>query len=361
MEPDVIEQTTLPEPTLREELAKNLADAAPVETTPQAQPADVLRETPEVKAGRLANRVRDESGKLLPGKAEPKAPEPAAQMQQPVMGAPKRPSSWKKDYWQDFDKIAAENPKLAAYLNERESQFASGVSTYKQEWEQAKPLIDAIAPFQPILQQNGIDPAQWVRNLGNAHQRLAMGSPQDKVAMFQKLVSDYQVPVQLAVQGQDGNWQLLGQQPPQQQYQQPQFNPSVIPQMVRQTLLEESTKQTLESFEREAPAKYPHYEAVKQTMAGLLQAGLADDLPSAYEAALRHPRHADLFQELQQQQQEQQAAEAQAAKQAKVQRARSNAVSTRSATPGAQMTQAGEKGLRDEIAANLAAISGGRV
>ena len=96
-------------------------------------------------------------------------------------------------------------------------------------------------------------------------------------------------------------------------------------------------------------------------MAGLLQAGLADDLPSAYEAALRHPRHADMFDAMQVQQRAQQEAEAKAAQKQKVVRARANAVSTPSATPSGQMTTAGEKGLRDEIASNLAAISGGRV
>ncbi|MCR4301036.1 MAG: hypothetical protein NUV51_05450 [Sulfuricaulis sp.] len=343
---DQVEQTTLPEErTLREELAANLEavnvpePVAPVETDEQK-----------------TERLRDEAGRFA---AKPDAelvskpiPTPQATV---AVDRPPRPSSWKKDYWADYDKIADENPKLAAYLNEREHQFASGVSTYKQEWEQAKPLIDAIAPFQPILQQHGIDPAQWVSNLGNAHHKLAMGSPQDKVAMFQRLATDYNVPVQLAVQDQQGQWQLLGQQQPQQ------FDPAIIPRLVQQELMAASTKQALETFTREAPEKAPHFETVKATMSGLLQAGLADDLQSAYEAALRHPRHADLFAELQQQQSAEQDAAARAAKQQKVQRARSNAVSTPTATPSGQGNGAEERGLRDEITANLRAVVGGRV
>ncbi len=346
------EQTTLPEPTLREELAKNLAAVSePVEDTGEEH-----TETAEQKTERL----RDEAGRFTAKTdTEPVKPNPLPQAGAvpETVNRPARPSSWKKDYWADYDKIAAENPKLAAYLNEREHQFASGVSTYKQEWESAKPLIDAIAPFQPLLQQHGIDPAQWVSNLGNAHHRLALGSPQDKVAMFQQLARDYNVPVQLAVQDQQGQWQLLGQQQPMQ----PQFDPSIIPRLVQQELMAASTKQALEAFTREAPDKYPHFQTVKATMAGLLQAGLADDLPSAYEAALRHPRHSDLFAEMQQQQTAQQEAEAKAAKQAKVTRARSNAVSTGTATPGDTGNTPGERGLRDEIQANLRAVIGGRV
>ena len=334
--------------SLRDELARNLAEAAPEEEPPQKEQAPAETDA----------RTRDEQGRFAPKEEKPAQPE-LAQPEQTAHPKPARPSSWKKDFWQDFDKIAAENPKLAQYLNERESQFASGVSTYKQEWEQAKPLIDAVAPFQPLLQQHGIDPAQWVSNLGNAHRSLAMGSPQEKLAMFQRLIGDYGIPAQLAIQGQDGNWQLLGQQQPQQQ--QPAFDPSMVTRLVEQKLMETSTQQALEAFTQEAPQKYPHFEVVKQTMAGLLQAGLANDLPSAYEAALRHPRHADLFEQMQQQQREQQEAAAREASRAKVTRARSQAVSTPSATPSGQMNAGGEKGLRDEIAANLRAAVGGRV
>lgn len=331
---DVIEQDTLPEPTLREELAKNLQAA-----DESGQFQEEATETEKEKA----TPERDEKGRFE---------EKAAENQRL-----QRPSSWKKEYWEKWDKISGEDPELAKYLQERESQFASGVSTYKQEWEQAKPLIDAIAPFQPILQQNGVDPAQWISNLGNAHHALALGAPQEKLAMFQRLMADYRVPAQLAIQGSDGNWQLLGQSQPQQ----PQFDPSVIPRLVQQEMQTASTKQVLESFIREAPLKYPHFEVVKQTMAGLLQAGLADDLPSAYEAALRHPRHADLFESLQRQQREQQETQAREAQKQKVQRAKSNAISTSSATPSGQMNAAEEKGLRDQLTENFRAVVGGRV
>ena len=348
---DTEQQATLPEErTLREELAANLEALSVPETVETAAPAETDAQKTE--------RLRDEAGRFAAKEPATKADTNLQQpTTQPAAERPARPSSWKKDYWADYDKIAQENPKLAAYLNEREHQFASGVSTYKQEWEQAKPLIDAIAPFQPLLQQNGIDPAQWVSNLGNAHHKLAMGSPQDKVAMFQRLATDYNVPVQLAVQDQQGQWQLLGQQQPQQ----PQFDPAIIPRLVKQELMAASTKQALETFTREAPEKAPHFETVKATMAGLLQAGLADDLQSAYEAALRHPRHADLFAEMQQQQTAEQDAAARAVKQLKVHRARSNAVSTPTATPSGQGNGAEDRGLRDEITANLRAVVGGRV
>src|SRR6185369_6328428 len=117
-----------------------------------------------------------------------------------------------------------------------------GDESLRTELAQAKPLLDAVAPFLPQLQQNGMDPGQWVSNLGNAHYRLATGSPQDKLAMFQRLAADYQIPAQLAIQGQDGQWQLLGTLPPPQPQAQQQ-RPQDIQQTVKQILQQERMAQ----------------------------------------------------------------------------------------------------------------------
>jgi hypothetical protein len=349
------EQTTLPETetpelSLREELAKNLEA---ISTPEPVVEAPVTQETAEQKETRL----RDEKGRFVEGKPPEKVVASPQAQPAPVAAVLPRPSSWKKDYWNKWDEIATKDPELAKYLQEREGQFASGVSTYKQEWETAKPLIDAIAPFQPILQQNGIDPAQWITNLGNAHQKLVFGNPQEKMQMFQQLMRDYNIPAQLAIQDQQGQWQLAGQTAPAQ----PQFDPNMVERLVEKKLSETSTKQALQAFQQEAPTKYPHFETVRQTMAGLLQAGLADDLPSAYEAALRHPRHSDLFAEMQQQQSAQAEQERKAANAQKVQRARANNISPSGSTPAGNMTAVGEKSLRDQLTENLRAVAGGRV
>jgi len=64
-------------------------------------PSAVAEETPEQKAGRTANRLRDDKGRLLPGKKETAtAPATATPVQQPQaaapapVAAPTRPSSW---------------------------------------------------------------------------------------------------------------------------------------------------------------------------------------------------------------------------------------------------------------------------
>lgn len=348
-------------------------EAPPIEATPPAAgvaPAPA-EETPEQKAGRTAGRPRDDKGRLLPGKpvAAPQAqtpeagpPIPAAAQPAPAVPASiPRPSSWKKDHWEAFDKLAAENPALAAYINQREQEFSRGVSTYKQEWEQARPLLDAVAPFMPQLQQHGINPAQWVSNLGNAHQRLVTSSPQDKLALFQKLAADYQIPAQLAIQGQDGQWQLLGQlPPPQHQPPQQQAQQQPIESVVQQVLAQERMKSEVEQFWNNKE-KYPHAEQVRETMAGLLQAELAEDLNDAYEQAMHLPRHADLLQAQRDAQLAADEAERRAAEQARVAGARAKAISPRSSTPSAPAGGSGKQGLRAELSEQYDAHAGGRV
>ena len=368
--------------SLRDELAANIdivesggdlnapRDAPPLDAEVSHETAPT--ETAEQKAGRTANRLRDEQGRLLPGTKEvaaPATPTPpiaAAPTAAPVAVTPTiaRPSSWKKDYWDKFDGIAQSDPQLAQYLVEREQQFASGVSTYKAEAESAKQLNEAIAPFMPQLQQHGIEPTQWIRNLGTAHERLAMGAPHEKVGMAVKLIQDYGIDPQALFQAiSNPNYQPPA--PPQ-----PTYNPQQIAQTVQEQVAAALTQREIQSeFQKFTTAKdaagnpmYPHYEQVKETMAGLLQAELAQDYKSAYEAALRHPRHADIWNAQQEQLAAQKEAERLAATKAVVTRARSNAVSVKTATPsGSPSAGNGTKSLRESLSEAIDAAADSRV
>lgn len=331
---------------------------APVEVTQEAA-SPVETTTPE-KQGRTAGRERDEKGRLLPGKREaapqapqatqaPKAP-PAPQVApEAPKPRPSRPSTWKKDYWEAFDKLATENPSLADYINQRESEYAKGVSTYKQEWDRAKPLLEAIAPYQQEIAQSGMPAEQHFQRLFNAHLTLARGTPEQRLQMFTRLAHDYQVPLQnLLSQGADGSWQLNQPQPQQQ----PAFDPSQIQSLVdrrvQESLQKQSTEQEIKSFMAQKD-KYPHFEEVRETMAGLLQANLAQGLEDAYEAALKHPRHSQLYEAMQQQQRQQEEAKAAEERRKATESARRKAVSPRTATPTSALHKGDGKGLRATI------------
>lgn len=320
------------------------------------------------KPGRTAGRPRDANGRLLPGKPEKPAAAPGSsaagvtapeQPQAPAKPRPPRPSSWKKEMWDHWEKI---DPQVAEYLAQREDQFAKGVSTYKQEWDAVRPMAEAMAQFAPLLQQHGIRPEQWITNLGNAHKTLALGTPEQKLSAFVKLATDYKIPLhEMVVQGQDGklyiNPNIAAQAPAPQQPQAPDIDA-----IVDQKLMAREVSREIQSFidatDEKGEKQHPHFEAVRETMIGLLQANLATDPKDAYQQALRHPRHADIYAQVQQQEQAQEAARKAQEAAAAVARARKSAVSVKPSTPSVS-GEPKPKGVRGAIEAAFEQHEGG--
>lgn len=248
--------------------------------------------------------------------------------------------------WPIWDKLNSgealsrdEARKLAEYNVKREQDFQRGVSTYKTEWDHARPIMEAMQPYMPLLQQHNIQPQQWITNMGAAHRELAMGTPQQKLARFNWLAQQYGLPVAALVDEQARN-QYLQSAPQQPQSQAPQ---GLTLEQARALFEQEyQAKTTLQEVQRFGTdqQKYPHFEALRETMAQLLEANLADDLPSAYDTALRHPRHSDLWQAIQEQERTANEEERRKAEAQRVAQAKGKAVSVRSSTPSAP---AGEK------------------
>jgi hypothetical protein len=326
-------------------LRDTLSDAFDT-VTEQVADTPIEQTAPIETAQAKADRIRDETGRFAAKDEKSIDAKPevqSAEIPVPAVAPVKpRPSSWKKDFDPHWSAFA---PEVQDYILQREREYANGVSTYKQEADNARQLNEVIAPYMGVMQQNNVQPTQLIGSLLNAHQRLALGSQQEKTQAFAKLVHDYGVDPQHLFQT------LSGQQPqyPQQpQYQAPQ--PQDIERIVESKLVQKEINNEYQRFVSEASTKYPHFEAVKETMAGLLQAELAQDYASAYEAALRHPRHADIFEAMQEQQRAQKEAQSKAKTAAVVNGARARAVSVKSSThTGQQSNSSGKPSLRDSL------------
>ena len=376
-------ETTETQETLRDTLSANFdaleratvtdvtapAAATEVKTTEPAKAAEPAKAEPA-----KAERARDKDGKFIEGKAEVRtvatkapatsaAPAAAATVAAPEVKRPARPSSWKKEHWDDWEKL---DPRVADYILQRESEAIRGVSAYKNEWDRAKPLIDALAPYQPFLQQRNMRPEQFVSSLAQADQVLRFAGPQQKLKFFAKLATDYQIPLhEMLEQREDGKVYL------NQQYFKQEAAPAMTQQdidrivtqkvnkQVQHTYMQQQFKSFIESKDANGNPKHPHFEAVKAEMGGLLQSGICPDLPSAYEAALRLPKHSALFDALQQQQRAAEDAEKKRVQADAASRARANAVSTRSTAP-TSMATAGKTGtgLREQLSENFDRILG---
>ena len=278
-----------------------------------------------------------------------------------------RPTHWKKEYLPMWDKLATGQPlsaeearKLAEYSNQREKEFATGVSTYKTKADQAKALEDAVAPFLPDLQKNNIQPSQWIQNLGNAHKTLASGSEDQKIQMFGRLIHDYGINLPAFLQHIG-----VGQEQTQ--------SVGIINELMSKIKSLEGNVNTVTSWreQQEQQAglsaiqkftdaeKYPHFEQVRETMAQILESGLAPDLDKAYEKAVRLSDEA-WSAEQERQAQAIAAQNQQAQKAAAVAKAKAHAVSTKTTTPSGS-TSSGTKDRRALLAEGLNSLSSGRV
>jgi len=278
--------------------------------------------------------------------------------EEPVKAIP-RPTTWKKEYLPIWDKLTSgqqltkeESLKLAEYSNQRESEYKKGVSTYKQEADNAKVLVEAIAPFVPEMQAQNISPAAWINNLGRAHMILSKAPYEQKVELFHRLARDYGIqlgesvaPVQQDPQSYALNQQLAALQ-------------SEVQQVRGWREREEQSRLMAEIQKVSSNAeKFPHFEVVREDMAQLLERGLAQDLETAYAKAVR--MNDEVFKLEQERLLAQVKKETSKAQQ--VAKAKAAAVSPKSVTPSGVANKADGKDRRSLIAAQLGEAMGGRV
>lgn len=336
------------------------------------EPQNTLRDTLEASFDKVESEhiepqveiktepIRDEAGKFATEKVEIKpevTQEEKPEVTQEEKPALMRPTTWKKEYLPIWDKLSKgeqlsleESAKLAAYSNQRENEYKTGVSTYKAEAQQAKSLQDAIAPFVPDLQAQNIAPQQFIQNLGNAHMMLVKGTPEQKIALFNKLAQDYGVPLnQVAIQQQGG-------QPNQEIMQLMQELQTIKSQVSGVTgwkdqLESQQVQQQLSEYSD--TSKYPYFEMVRGNMAQLLESGKAQTLKEAYEIA-SEPLETMINSRLEQVKVNQPQTSQEVVKQAKA-----KAVSTKSSTPSGVVSTNSAKDRRALLSEAVDNLMGG--
>jgi hypothetical protein len=275
----------------------------------------------------------------------------------------KRPTTWKKEYVEVWNKMQegkpldkAEFAKFAEYANQRESEYKKGVSAYKAEADNARQLTEAIGQFTPELQKHGIHPVAWINNLGRAHYTLANGTYEQKLNAFNRLAQDYgiqlnQDALQMPEQAYVDPYQKQLMQQLQATQQQVQQLSAIREQEENARLTQEISRV---SSDRE---RFPHFEMVREDMAQLLERGLAPNLETAYAKAVRMNDEAYKLE----QDKLLKSVGTQASKAQQVAKAKATAVSPRSVTPSGQVSKTDAKDRRSLLMANLADAEGGRV
>jgi hypothetical protein len=341
---------------LLEQAMESADEQEPVETE-EIPSEDTAEESPEAEISVADDKEPTESVSVdEPTDLHEEAQELAEEVK-PVT----RPSTWKKEYVQIWDKMEKgeqiskdDFTKFAEYANQRESEYKKGVSTYKAEADRARELENAIAPFQQEFSQQGISPAAWINNLGRAHMILSKAPHDQKVQMFQRLAQDYGIQLNgenVAPMQQDAYTQQL-------MNQLNQVNQEVS--NIKGRFAQEENQRLMSEIEkvRSNVEKFPHFDVVREEMAQLLELGKAPDLETAYKKAVR--MNDDVW-ELEQERLLSSAKQA-SSKAQQVAKAKAAAVSPKSVTPSGKVAEPGDKkDRRSLIAEQLGDAMGRRV
>lgn len=195
-----------------------------------------------------------------------------------ALGAPK---TWTKEGLAEWAKI----PVIAQReILKREEDIFRGLEQYKERAELGTQYDKVVEPYRATLAAENIDPVQLFNSFAGNHYLLSRGTPEQKLSIAANLIQHYGIdPVALMSN--------LGERP--------QVDPAV--QELRQyvqgleqklTARDQSERdanlqtisQQVEAF-RADPA-HPHFDAVSETMTGLIKSGAATTLQQAYETAV---------------------------------------------------------------------------
>ena len=334
----------------REQLMAAL-DAAEEGTleAPTEKEIDVVKDdiAEESAKAEVSEEDREEPAEIsAESKSEESHEEAQAEEAKPIS----RPSTWKKEYVQIWDKMEAGEQiskedfvKFAEYANQRESEYKRGVGTYKAEADRARSYENAIAPFAPDLQKRGIEPTAYIQNLARADQILSNAPYEQKVQLFQRLAADYGIQL-----NSNGQAQQLDPYTQQLMNQLNMVNQEVS--SIKGRFAQEENQRLMSEIERVRSdvEKYPHFDVVREEMAQLLELGKAQDLETAYKKAVR--MNDDVW-ELEQDKLLKDAKQA-SMKAQQVQKAKAAAVSPKSTTPSGKVTNPEDKKDRRSLIAD---------
>ena len=267
--------------TIRETLAEINARDESLEE--KSEPAEKTETTEAEKS----DKIRAPDGKFSKVETKDEPPiVPDTPVQNEPLSAEIQRLGLRKE---EADAFVKADPKLREAFLRRSEEMHKGIEQYRETANFGQTMYKAVQPYEATLRSMGTSPEKAVQILFNADHQLRYGTSQQKAAMFSKLAGDYGIDLNQFTQVDqsqiDPNVKLALQRAEaaeQRSIQSQQY----IDQLRQQD--EQRTAQTLysEIAKYSADPAYPHFEALRNEMAGLLQAGLASDLKEAYDKAI---------------------------------------------------------------------------
>lgn len=147
-----------------------------------------LENPPDGEAGDKGTALADESPDAAGDKPAPSpAPAPGAG---PDLTQP--PKTWRNEAKVGWESLP-ENVRQE--IHKREEDMFSGLEQYKSGAQFGWEVAGLFKPYESIMREAGVGPTQILPGLLEAHATLAMGRPEQKLTMINRLIKDYSIPV----------------------------------------------------------------------------------------------------------------------------------------------------------------------
>ena len=194
------------------------------------------------------------------------------------------PETWTKEA---IVKWATIDPTVQQEILKREQDIFKGIEEYKGRAEVGDKYSQVVAPYKPILDQEGIDPVQMFQNFTSNHYLLSRGTPEQKTQLGALMVQSYGLDLVAIARHLDAAGT----------YKQP--NPEIQSLQAKINELEKS-QQTFSAREQEAaqsrvmqevndfakdPA-HPYFDEVVDDIVKFISSGVSTTLQDAYDKAV---------------------------------------------------------------------------
>ena len=190
------------------------------------------------------------------------------------------PSSWRANVREQFAALPAE---VQEEVLRRDSDFHKGIEQYRTDADYGRNLKSVFAPYQQDFASLGVNETQAVSSLLQTERTLRLGTPEQKLAIFQSMASSYGVPVEALVSD-DGDVRqtaMLNAQLTSRLNQLEQQLHGFT--TAQQSQVQAQATDSITKFASDPANKW--FSDVREDMGRLLEGGIAADLQDAYDKA----------------------------------------------------------------------------
>lgn len=298
-------------------LTENLKDYGnePVAAAIPEATDDTAGKTAEELKVDATGRAHGADGKFAPKKSAeaetPSVPEPApaeaktatdpAIQPAPVVQPIEAPARWSEAEKAEFAKLPREAQQV---LSERHKAMEADYTRKTQEVAETRkgiePLLGEVQRLNPLLQQMGYTPQQFLAESGAVASNLLSGNPSDRASAIAYLVQHRNIPVADVLNALGVPLPNAGegqQQQPDPVFMQLRQQVTGLEQRLRQQderrQVEETQRAQAEfnalgqAKDDSGQAKFPHFQRVSKTMLQLVATNQAETWDAAYTKAVR--------------------------------------------------------------------------